>query len=96
MMSEVLHANIFFFIASVATVIFFIIVTMVLYQVYKITVSIRSIIERVESASEVVAEDVAQVRELVSKRGLLPAIVGFIFGSNRKKSRSKQSAKTDD
>ncbi len=84
-MSEVLQANIFFYIASVATVVFCIVVTMMLLQVYKILKVIRSILERVESASEVMAEDVAHVRKLVATGGLISTIVGLVFG--KKKSR---------
>ena len=95
-MSEVLHANIFFFIASIATVIFCIVVTMILFQVYKITKSVRSILERVESASEVVAEDVAHVRQLVATSGLISTIIGLVFGTKNKKSHSKKSAEIKD
>ena len=90
-MSEVLQTNIFFLIASIATVIFCIVVTMILFQVYKITKSIRSILERVESASETMAEDAAHVRELIATGGLLSTIFSLAFGARRKKSRSKKS-----
>lgn len=79
-MNEVLHANIFFFIASVATVIFCILTCIILYQVIKITKSIRAIVERIEAGSEMIAEDIAHVRELVSNGGLMSRIMGFIFG----------------
>ncbi len=86
-MSEVLQANIFFFIASCATVVFCIVVTMILYQGYKIMKVIRSILERVDSASEVMAEDVAHVRKLVATGGLVSTVIGLVFG--RKKKRTK-------
>ena len=91
-MSEVLQANIFFYIASVATVIFCILVSMVLFQVYKIMKSARRIIERVESASEVMAEDAAQIRELIATGGLLSTIFSLVFGLKRKKARAKKTA----
>ena len=86
-MSEVLHANIFFFIASIATVIFCIVVTMILFQFYKVMKSVRSIVERIESASEVMAEDVAYVRGLVTKGGLVATVMSFLFGSKKKRSK---------
>ena len=95
-MSEVLQANIFFLIASIATVIFCLVVTMILFQLYKITKLIRSILERVESASEVVAEDVAHVRRLVATGGIVSTIVGLVFGAKRKNNRSKKSDEGDD
>lgn len=94
-MSEVLQANIFFYIASVATVVFCIVVTMILFQVYKIVKIIRSILERVDSASEVMAEDVAHVRQLVATGGLLSTIFGLVFGSKRKKNHAKKSDDTE-
>ena len=84
-MSEVLQANIFFYIASVATVIFCIVVTMILFQVYKVMKTVRSILERIDSASEVMAEDVAQVRKLVATGGLMSTIIGLVFGTKKKK-----------
>ena len=61
-MNEVLHANIFFLIASIATVVFCILISIILYHVLKIIKSLRSIIERIEAGSERIAEDVANVR----------------------------------
>ena len=90
-MSEVLQANIFFYIASVATVVFCIVVTMMLFQVYKILKVVRSILERVDSASEVMAEDVAHVRKLVATGGLVSTIVGLVFGKKKSK-RAKTEA----
>ena len=84
-MSEVLQANIFFYIASVATVVFCIVVTLLLFQVYKILKTFRSILERIDSASEVMAEDVAQVRKLVATGGLVSTIMGLVFGTKKKK-----------
>jgi hypothetical protein len=68
-MNEILHANIFFVIASISTVIFSIILCMILYHVLKITKSLRSIIERIEAGSEVIANDVAHVRALIAEGG---------------------------
>lgn len=93
-MSEVLQANIFFFIASVATVIFCIVVTMILYQIYKIMKTVRLILERISSASEVMAEDVAHVRSLVAAGGIVSTIMGLVFGQKKKK-RTKASAESE-
>lgn len=93
-MSEVLQANIFFYIASVATVVFCIVVTMILYQIYKIMKSVRLILERISLASEVMAEDVAQVRKLVATGGVVSTIMGLVFG-NKKKKRAKATSESD-
>lgn len=92
-MSEVLQANIFFYIASVATVIFCIVVTMILFQFYKVMKTIRSILERINSASEVMAEDVAHVRKLVTTGGIVSTILGLVFGT--KKNKRTKSTETD-
>jgi len=90
-MNEILHANVFFIIASVATVIFSIIVALVLFQVFKIVQSLRRIIERIEAASEQVADDVAHARSLLYNGGMIAKVMGFMAGTKRKvrHSRSK-------
>ncbi len=95
-MSEVLHANIFFIIASIATVIFSILVCFILYQVYKIVKLIRSILERVESASEMVAEDVAGVRQLIANGGMLSRILSLVLGSTSARRTSRRSKSSSD
>ncbi len=87
-MSEVLQANIFFLIASIATVVFCIVVTMILFQIFKIMKTVRSILERIDSASETMSEDVAHVRKLVATGGLVSTVMGLVFGAKKKK-RSK-------
>lgn len=84
-MTEVLQANIFFLIASIATVIFCIVITMILFQGYKIMKVIRSILERVDSASGTMSEDVAHVRQLVATGGLVSTVIGLVFGTKKKK-----------
>lgn len=99
-MSEVLHANIFFFIASAATVIFCILTCIILYQVIKILGIIRTVMERIEAGSEMIAEDIAHVRELVSNGGLVSRVMGFVFGmmggGAAKRGRRRKSSSEDD
>jgi hypothetical protein len=83
-MSEVLQANIFFLIASIATVVFCIVVTMILFQIFKIMKTVRSILERIDSASETMSEDVAHVRKLVATSGLVSTVMGLVFGAKKK------------
>lgn len=93
-MSEVLHANIFFFIASVGVVIFILLVSLVLYHAIKILRAVRNIVERVEVGSETIAEDVAQLRTYVVSGGLISQIIGLFMGSKASRSRSR-SKKAD-
>lgn len=95
-MNEVLHANIFFFIASVATVIFCVLICFILYHVLKIVKSLRAIIERIEEGSEVIARDVAHVRELVASGGIWSRLIQFIIGSSRGNGRKQRRVRTEE
>lgn len=93
-MNEVLHANIFFFIASIATLVFCIFVCFILFQVYKITQSLRKIVERIEAGSQDIAEDVAFVRSFM--RGGVSRIFGFFGGAPRSSSKKRKSTQADE
>lgn len=84
-MNEILHANIFFIIASLATVCFCIIVCFILYQLLKILQLIRSILERIEAGSEILASDLAHIRLFFSEGSFLSRILGFFGGNNTPK-----------
>jgi len=93
-MNEILHANIFFLIASIATIIFCIFICFILYYVLKIVRSIRIIIERIEAGSEMVANDVAHIRALVTGGGIWSRILQYVMGghsSSKRESARKQS-----
>ena len=88
-MNEILHANIFFIIASVATVIFSIITALILFHVLKLVKSVRRIVERIEGASEQVADDVAHARTLLFNGGMIARVMGFMAGTRHKTRRSR-------
>lgn len=88
-MNEILHANIFFVIASIATVIFCIIISLILFHVLKLVKSIRRIVERIEAASEQVADDMAQARSLLYNGGMIARVMGFMAGKRGKTRRSR-------
>ena len=79
-MNEILHANIFFFIASVGVVLFTFLVCVLLYQLLKIVRSIRRIVERVEAGSEVLADDIENLRENLNPARLVTFVMGLIPG----------------
>ena len=90
-MSEILQANIFFAITSVAVIIATLFVCIILYQIIKLLKSIRRIVNRIDEGSEVIAEDVAQLRAYVTEGSLVSQIMGFVFGATAKKaSRTKR------
>lgn len=89
-MNEILHANIFFFIASLATVCFCVLVSLVLYQLLKIMQSIRAILTRVEEGSEVLAEDLAQIRAVIVEGGIVSRLIGMFFGGAKSSTAPKR------
>ena len=96
-MNEVLHANIFFFIASIATVIFCILICLILYQVFKIVRAIRSIAERVDASSEQIAKDITNVREFVTKGSFFArALQFFVQMSSGRGNGTRRSRKRDE
>lgn len=76
-MNEILHANVFFFIASVATVVFCILLSVILVQIIKITKHLRAIIARVDEGSEVLAGDIARARAFFAGGGIVSRLFGF-------------------
>lgn len=78
-MDEVLHANIFFVIASIATVAFCILVCVILYHVLKIVRSVRAIVERIEEGSGLIADDMVQVRTWV-QQNVVARFLGMMAG----------------
>ena len=95
MMSEILHANIFFLIASIATIIFSIMVFIAMYGIIKIIASIRAILEKIEAGSDLIAEDINAARAFVSNGGMLAHLIRFAtrFKGGGRKSRSSRVKK---
>jgi len=93
-MNEILHANIFFIIASVATVAFAIMVCIAMYYFIKILVSIRAILSRIEEGSDMIAEDITAVRNFIAGGGLISHLVS-LFMHVSKKQPTKRASKKD-
>ena len=93
-MNEVLHANIFFVIASVATVAFAIMVCVAMYYVIRILISVRAIAKRIEEGSDMIAEDITSVRNFVVQGGLISHLMS-LFMRMHKKPRTKRTTKKD-
>ncbi len=93
-MTEILHANIFFFIASAATIIFTIMVCVVMYLVIKILISVRAIVAKIEAGSDMIAEDIQAARDFVVAGGLISHLIAFVTrASGGPKSRSRKNSK---
>ncbi len=95
-MNEILHANIFFVIASVGTVVFIVLVSMVLFHIFKIVKLVRSILEKIEQGTEILAEDAAKIRSFLANGSFFSRIFSMFFGgmaSERPKRRGRKSVK---
>ena len=93
-MTEILHANIFFFIASAATIVCSILVCIVLFLVIKILISIRAILARIEAGSDKIAEDIQAARDFVTGGGIIAHLISLAArvrgGRKARSSRSKK------
>lgn len=56
--------------------------------------SIRSIVERIEAGSEVIAQDAEQVRAFIANGGLFSRVVQFVMGARG--GRSKRKSRKND
>ena len=77
-MGEVLQTNIFFFITASGVIILTIFLSIIFFHVIKAVRSVRRIIERVESGSEVLVEDLQHVRSVVKNTSsMMSTLLGF-------------------
>ena len=74
-MTEILQANIFFFITSISVVIFTLLLCVAVYQVIKILKAVRRIMDRIEEGTEVLADDIENIRTSFNPSRL----IGFIM-----------------
>ncbi len=89
-MSEILQTNIFFAITSASVVLFTVLLCVAIYQVIKILKSIRRIVARIDEGSEVIAEDVSQLRAYVTEGSLVSQVLSFVMGTKARKATRKK------
>lgn len=94
-MTEVLQANLFFFITAMAVVVFTILLCVALYFVIKILRTISRITDRVDESSEAIASDAKQLRDYLIGGGLVSQIVS-LFIKGRQKGRRRGSSADED
>lgn len=70
-MSEVLQTNIFFFITSIAVIVCTFLLSILLYHLIRVMKSVRTIIERVETESEAIADDIERLRVYITEESFL-------------------------
>ena len=95
-MTEIIHADIFFFITSVVTVALGIFGCIVLYYIIKILQSIRAIVARIDAGSDMIAEDIQAARDFVATGGLISHLISFATrASGGRKARSSNKSKKE-
>lgn len=96
-MSEVLHANIFFFITGIAVIVFTALLCVVLFHIIRVLKSIRRIMDRIEEGTEIIAEDMQNVRAYFTEDGLVRRLIASLIGSSygMKQSRENKGAKSE-
>ncbi len=89
LMTEILQANIFFFITAMAVVVFTIFLCVAMYYVIKILRSVGNITERIDEGSETIAEDIKNLRGYIAEGSLISQIVGMFIKSKRSRKKER-------
>jgi hypothetical protein len=82
-MSEVLQANIFFFITGIAVIVFTLLLCIALYHLIKILKSLRRVMDRIEAGSEIIAEDLESIRAYFTEKSPFSRFIGAILGERK-------------
>lgn len=90
-MDEVLHANVFFFITGIAVIVISAVFCVLLYHLIRALRSIRRILGRIEHGTEVVAEDLQEIRAQFKKGGLIGGLMSVLGNFRKNDSTEKQS-----
>ncbi len=100
-MEEVLHANIFFFITGIAVIVFTTLLCVALFHGIKVLKSARRILDRVEEGTEIIVEDMQNVRAYFSEDGLLRRLITKLTGGSKRgderevKQRKQEKKRTE-
>lgn len=89
-MEEILNANIFFVIASVATIVVCVLICIILFHVIRILVSIRLMIKQIEVGRDMLKNDFANVRTAITKGGLISHLLGSFLGKSTSRTRRRK------
>jgi hypothetical protein len=97
-MDTLLHADIFFFVTTIAVVVFTIALTVLIVYLVQLCRSLRKIADAVDEEVILVRQDMNDLRNGIRKRGEQASTaiswIGQLFGVNNK-SRSKKKSKKE-
>lgn len=94
-MTEVLHANIFFIITTVAVVLFTLLMCVLLFHLIKIVKAVRRIVDRVEAGSEVLADDIENLRATFNITNLIQFIMSLVPGAKPRRASTRRKRKVN-
>ncbi len=92
-MSEVLQANIFFFVTGIAVIVFTMLLCVLLYHAIRILKSVRRVMDRIEAGSEIIAEDMSHFRKYFTEGSLLSSMLGVFLGTRGASTPSRKAAR---
>jgi len=78
-MNEVLHANIFFVIASIGTILFILFTILIMWQILRFVKSLRNIADKIEQESDNLIEDISSIRSMSRKGAFFRELIKFFF-----------------
>ncbi len=93
-MSEVLHANIFFFITGIAVIVCAALLCVALIHGIKLLKSIRRIVAHIEESTEILSEDMQSIRMHIVEGGILRKCMHFLFGSKSSADNTSEESPT--
>lgn len=92
-MNEILHANVFFFVTGIAVIIISAVLCILLYHVIRTLKSIRRILGSIEKGTEVLSEDMQNIRMYFIRGGLIGGIMSILRGVAEDKVSKRKSPK---
>ena len=93
-MSEVLQTNIFFFITGIAVIIFTLLLCILLYNLIRITTSVRKIMSRIEAGSESISEGLEQFKQYITERSPISTFLEILLRGRGSKADTTKRART--
>jgi predicted PurR-regulated permease PerM len=96
-MNDILHANIFFFISSVATVLIALLILIILFYIARIMRDVSDVVRKINKASADIEKDFQDLRhevknEGVKVRSIVDVALGFALSRIEKRTVRKPKA----
>lgn len=88
-MNEVLLTNVFFIITGSAVILCTLFLCVALFHVIKVVRVLRRIFDTIEAGTEVIAEDMQQIRSFFTQDGLIARLITMALGQRRHNTRAR-------